>query len=130
MDQHVILLERLALAERRVAEGTRQINHQYRLIAELERDGHDTTDAINRVIEFLETQELRLHDRDLLRVELEEFQDLVDVRLGEGPNRPGCLALAAERWANWGAEVGSAAWKPLQGLAVWRTGWNSNSRSG
>jgi len=75
MDQRVILLERLALAERRVAEGTRQINHQYRLIAELERDGHDTTDAINRVIEFLETQELRLHDRDLLRVELEEFQD-------------------------------------------------------
>jgi hypothetical protein len=46
-----------------------------RLIAELERDGHDTTDAMNRVIEFLEAQELHLHDRDLLRAELEEFRD-------------------------------------------------------
>ena len=75
MDQRLILLERLAQAERGVAEGNQQINEQYRFIAELERGGRDTTEAMDRVIEFLETQELRLHERDRLRGELQDFRD-------------------------------------------------------
>ena len=74
MNERIILLERLAQATRRVAESNKQINDQYRLIAELERDGHDTTEAITRVIELLKTHELRLHECDELRAELADFQ--------------------------------------------------------
>jgi hypothetical protein len=35
----------LAMAERHVAEGQERVNNQRRLVAEMERDGHDLTEA-------------------------------------------------------------------------------------
>jgi hypothetical protein len=66
------MLERhLALAERHVAEGQPRVDSQRRLVAELERDGHDITEARRMLTAFEETQQLHVEDRDRIRKELE-----------------------------------------------------------
>jgi hypothetical protein len=60
------LLDHLAQVERHVALGREQIDNQYRIIAELESDGHDTTAAIDLLRQFIEVQELHEQDRDWL----------------------------------------------------------------
>jgi hypothetical protein len=57
-------------AERHVAEGREHIEKQRRIIAELERDGHDTSTA-RELLETLE-QSHRIHEeyRDLIKAEL------------------------------------------------------------
>jgi len=51
-----MLFEHLAQARRHVAEGVIRISEQKGLIAELQRDGHDTTEAQKLLDTFLEAQ--------------------------------------------------------------------------
>jgi arginine repressor len=62
------LLERsLAQAERHVIQGERHVAHQQDLVAKLERDGHDTSQAIQLLRQFQELQALHIADHDRLR---------------------------------------------------------------
>jgi len=61
-----ILLEHLAMAERHIAEGTRQ----KLLILELKKDGHDTSKSLALLHQFEEIQESHLTDRARLVAEL------------------------------------------------------------
>ena len=62
------LLERsLAQAERHVIQGERHVARQRDLVARLERDGHDTSQAIQLLRQFQELQALHIADRDRLR---------------------------------------------------------------
>ena len=65
-----ILLDLLARAERHVILGKRQIDGQYRVIAELEKDGHDTTEAVELLKQFIEAQERYEADRRRLMTKL------------------------------------------------------------
>jgi IS4 transposase len=64
------LLDLLARAEQHVVMGRRQIDSQYRIIAKLEREGHDTTAAIDLLKQFVEAQETYERDRDRLMSKL------------------------------------------------------------
>jgi hypothetical protein len=66
----VFLTNRLYQAERHVASGERHIARQHDLIAELQRDGHDTTEAKALLKKFEELQTMHLNDRDRLLREL------------------------------------------------------------
>ena len=55
-----------AQAERHVAQGKAVIEKQQSLVAELERDGHDTAEARGLLATFLDIQ--RLHEEDLARI--------------------------------------------------------------
>jgi hypothetical protein len=67
------MLERyLAEAERHVTEGGEHIATQRRIIAELERDSHDTTNARQSLKQFEELQAIHIANRDRLRRELGE----------------------------------------------------------
>ena len=48
------MLLALARAEQHIALGKEQINNQYRIIAKLETDGHDTAAAIELLKQFIE----------------------------------------------------------------------------
>jgi hypothetical protein len=61
----------LAKAEQGVAIG-KHIQNQYRIIAQLEQDGHATTEAIDFLIQLLETQEFHEAERDHIKAELED----------------------------------------------------------
>ena len=65
-----MLIEHLQQAEAQAAGGARHIERQRRLIAELERDGHDVTAAKDLLAIYLQTQELHEQHRDWLRCEL------------------------------------------------------------
>ncbi len=60
------LEQMLVQAEQHVALGECHIARQLELIAELERDGHDSTKAKELLAVFLETQALHFGDRDRL----------------------------------------------------------------
>jgi hypothetical protein len=64
------MLEHLAMAERHVAEGEIHLSQQKALIAELDRDGHDTPDAQAILATMLATQRLHMEDRDRILKEL------------------------------------------------------------
>ena len=69
MDRRTIA-ERLTMAERHVAEGRGHIELQQDIVAELERDGHDSTLARMLLATLQETQALHIGDRDRLQREL------------------------------------------------------------
>jgi hypothetical protein len=73
MDQ-IILSERLEQAEHHVAKGVRCIARQRTVIANLERNGHDTTQARALLAQFQSTQVLHIVGRDELKKELEKEQ--------------------------------------------------------
>ena len=50
--------------------GKRQIDNQYRIIAKLESEGHDTAAAVDLLKQFIEAQELYERDRDRLMMKL------------------------------------------------------------
>ena len=52
-----MLLDLLARAEQNVALGKEQIDSQYRIIAKLESDGHETAAAVELLKQFIEIQE-------------------------------------------------------------------------
>ena len=62
-----MLQEHLAQAERHVVEGERVIARQRDVVAQLERDGHDSTDAMLLLYQFEEIQYLHVDRRDQLR---------------------------------------------------------------
>ena len=64
------LLDLLARAEQHMIFGKRQIDNQYRIIAKLESEGHDTVAAVELLKEFIEAQELYERDRDMLIIKL------------------------------------------------------------
>ena len=66
------LVEYLANAEQRVAVGKQHIQNQYRIIAQLEQDGHTTTEAIDFLIQLLDTQDDHEAERDHIKAELED----------------------------------------------------------
>jgi hypothetical protein len=64
------LLDLLVRAEQHMVFGKRQIDNQYRVIAKLESEGHDTAAAVELLKEFVEAQELYERDRDRLMTKL------------------------------------------------------------
>ena len=73
MDREM-LKQRLIVAEEHILLGERHIVRQRELVAELERDGHDTAEAIRLLTSFEELQVLHIADRDRLRRELDASQ--------------------------------------------------------
>jgi hypothetical protein len=66
--------DHLAQAERHVAEGERHVARQRELIAELERDGHDTVQARELLVQFEGLQVMHVADRDRLRREFASLE--------------------------------------------------------
>jgi hypothetical protein len=64
------LIDLLARAEQHVILGKSQIDSQYRVIAKLEREGHDTTEAVELLTQFVEAQERYEADRRRLMTRL------------------------------------------------------------
>jgi hypothetical protein len=60
------LQQHLAQAERHAAEGRRHLARQEALVAELDRDGHDTTEARKVLATLRATQ--TLHEEDVGRL--------------------------------------------------------------
>ena len=60
------LLDHLAQAERHAADGERHIARQEELVAALDRDGHDTTEALKVLSTLRSTQ--ALHEADVARL--------------------------------------------------------------
>ena len=75
-----ILERHLARVEERVAIGATNIARQRELIAELERDGHDASQAKQMLAQFLDLQAMHIADRDRLIKELSELPP--SLRLG------------------------------------------------
>jgi hypothetical protein len=65
-----MLQRHLAQAEQHVALGDQQVARQRALVAELERDGHDTQSSRDLLEQFEEMQKLHIANRDRLRAEL------------------------------------------------------------
>jgi hypothetical protein len=65
-----MLLQHLAVADRHVAQGEAHLARQEALISELDRDGHNTTDAWALLKTMRNTQALHLQDRDRILAEL------------------------------------------------------------
>jgi hypothetical protein len=61
-----MLQQHLAEAERHASAGLRHLSRQETLIAELDRDGHDTTEA-RKVLATLRTTQ-SLHEQDVERI--------------------------------------------------------------
>ncbi|MGY8639302.1 hypothetical protein RAD15_43270 [Bradyrhizobium sp. 14AA] len=69
MDRNLILRS-LAIAERHVLQGKSHLAKQQALVAKLDRDGRDTTDALALLSNMRETQRLRISERDRLLAQL------------------------------------------------------------
>jgi hypothetical protein len=67
-----ILSQHLAEAEEYVASGQRIVARQRELVAQLERDGHDSRQARELLAEFEATLGYQIDDRNRLRAELGE----------------------------------------------------------
>ena len=63
----------LIAAERVVAEGQTYLIRQEAFIGQLERDGHDTTEARSLLVAMLNAQALDVLDRDRMVAELKDF---------------------------------------------------------
>ena len=76
-----ILLERLEQAEHHVAKGVRCIASQRTVVADLERNGHDTTLARALLARFQTTQVLHIVGRDELKKSLRRRERRGDGRV-------------------------------------------------
>lgn len=70
MPDRAIIEQHLAMAEGHVAKAGELVERQRSLVADLERDGHDTTEARRLLAEFQEIEAMHISDRDRLRREL------------------------------------------------------------
>ena len=73
MDRQIIA-DHLVQAERHVSEAQAHIKRQRELVAELERDGHDTGEARRLLDNFIALEAAHVADRDRLRGELAKAQ--------------------------------------------------------
>lgn len=67
-----MILEHLAQARRHVADAERHIAHQREIIAEKERDDHDTSASKRLLDQFEQICALYIAERDRLEKELDE----------------------------------------------------------
>jgi hypothetical protein len=65
MDREMAL-EHLVQVEMIIAKGERHIDHQERIVAQLDRDGHDTEEALDLLAMFRRTQAEHVAHRNLL----------------------------------------------------------------
>jgi len=68
-----MLREHLAMADRHVGEGERNLSEQRALVAELQRDGHDAWLASKILRQFEALQAAFIEDCDRLRKELAQL---------------------------------------------------------
>ena len=68
-----MLKAHLAKAERHVAEGRHLIGKQRELVADFERDGHDTTEARKLLATLEEIEEMHIRERERISRELKEL---------------------------------------------------------
>ena len=76
-------LAHLAIAEKTVADGERHIQRQEQRVAELDRDGHDTEQALATLATFRQMQAEHVAHRDLLLKIMQ--QDAARAQLVIGP---------------------------------------------
>lgn len=67
-------LAHLAQARHHVAQGEEHIARQTRLVAELERDGHDAGEARRLLAQFIVMQSLHIEDCNRLEAELSDLE--------------------------------------------------------
>jgi hypothetical protein len=72
MPDKSMILDHLEMARRHVAEAEEHIARQRAVVAGLERDGHDTSEAKASLVQFEELYRLHVDDRDRLEIELVE----------------------------------------------------------
>jgi hypothetical protein len=72
MPDRAMTLEHLEQARRHVAEGERHIAHEREIIAEKERDGHDTSTSKQLLDQFEQIYAMYVAERDRLEKELVE----------------------------------------------------------
>jgi hypothetical protein len=75
MDRNAIL-DHLAMAKRHVAEAKRHVARQRETVAQLERDGHDTSASRTLLEQFEHLYMMHVTDRDRLQKELDEASGL------------------------------------------------------
>ncbi len=66
----------LAKAKEHVASGEEHVRRQRELVAELQRDGHDVTEAKKLLVRFEQLLTMHKEDRDRLEKELAAHRDL------------------------------------------------------
>lgn len=85
MDRSV-LEQHLALAQQHVIEGMDHLARQETIVAELERDGHDTAEALKVLATLRDTQ--KLHEQEVERIMMELKQQVASattIRRTDGP---------------------------------------------
>ena len=65
-------LAHLATAEKAVSDGERHIQHQEQIVAELDRDGHDTKEALALLATFRRIQTQHVAHRDFLLKKIQQ----------------------------------------------------------
>jgi hypothetical protein len=65
-----LLAKQLLRAEAFITRGDRRVARQRRIVARLERDGHDTTEARKVLMEFVLRREMHIAERDRLSRQL------------------------------------------------------------
>jgi arginine repressor len=67
---NAMLEDHLTAVELLIAETKRHVNHQRELVAELESDGHDTSQATRLLAQLEEVLATQIAERDRVRKEL------------------------------------------------------------
>jgi hypothetical protein len=73
MPDRTLILDHLASARRHVAEAERHVAHQREIVAQRERDGHDTATSKQLLDQVEELCRMHVADRDRLEQELDEI---------------------------------------------------------
>jgi hypothetical protein len=72
MPDRTLILDHLAQAQRHVAEAERHVANQREIVAQRERDGHDTATSKRLLDQFEQLYALHVTDRDRLEKALDE----------------------------------------------------------
>ena len=72
MPDRTLILNHLAQARRHVTEAERHVANQREIVAEKERDGHDTATSKQLLNQFEELYRMHVAERDRLEKELDE----------------------------------------------------------
>jgi hypothetical protein len=72
MEERTTIVKHLEQARRHVVEAEQRLAHQGEIVAQLERDGHDTHEAERLLDQFEQIHALQVADRDRLEKELVE----------------------------------------------------------
>jgi DNA-directed RNA polymerase subunit F len=75
MEDRATILRHLEQARRLITQGEQYVAHQREIVAQLERDGHDTYEAKRLLDQLQQFHALQVADRDRLENELREVPD-------------------------------------------------------